>query len=181
MVPPALVAPRRYHPGMKIGELSRAASTSVETIRYYEREGLLPEPPRTDNNYRVYGEDHVERLAFIRHCRTLDMTLDEIRVLLRFKDAPAEDCGEVNQLLDEHLGHVEARIDELKALHRQLLNLRDQCLDSTSAADCGILTGIAREAAATEAESAPSNRLGHVHGTHHAQPARSSKRNDPGS
>ncbi len=165
---------------MKIGELSRAASTPVETIRYYEREGLLPEPPRTGNNYRVYGEDHVERLAFIRHCRTLDMTLDEIRVLLRFKDAPAEDCGAVNQLLDEHLGHVEARIDELKALHRQLLNLREQCVDATAAADCGILTGIAREAASSEADPAPGNRLGHVHGTHHARPGQASKREDDG-
>ena len=110
---------------MKIGELSRAAATPVETIRYYEREGLLPEPPRTENNYRVYGQDQLERLAFIRHCRTLDMTLDEIRVLLRFKDAPTEDCGAVNRLLDEHLGHVEARIHELRTLRRQLLNLKE--------------------------------------------------------
>jgi Cd(II)/Pb(II)-responsive transcriptional regulator len=158
---------------MKIGELSRAASTPVETIRYYEREGLLPEPPRTDNNYRIYGDEHLERLAFIRHCRTLDMTLDEIRVLLRFKDAPSEDCGAVNRLLDEHLGHVEARIDELRTLRRQLLNLREQCLDVTSAADCGILTSIARDAAAADADMPqPSNRLGHVHGTH--QPAQPS-------
>ena len=162
---------------MKIGELARAAATPVETIRYYERECLLPEPPRTESNYRIYGDEHLERLAFIRHCRTLDMTLDEIRVLLRFKDAPAEDCREVNQLLDEHLGHVEARIDELKALHRQLLNLREQCLDPAAAADCGILTGIARDAAAAEADlPPPSSRLGHVHGTHgtpQASPGRS--------
>jgi Cd(II)/Pb(II)-responsive transcriptional regulator len=152
---------------MKIGELSRGAATPVETIRYYEREGLLPEPPRNGSNYRIYGDEHLERLAFIRHCRTLDMTLDEIRVLLRFKDAPAADCGEVNQLLDEHLGHVEARIDELQALHRQLLHLRERCLDTTAAADCGILTGIARDAAAAEPDlPAPSSRLGHVHGTH---------------
>ena len=159
---------------MKIGELSRAAATPVETIRYYEREGLLPEPPRTENNYRVYGQDQLERLAFIRHCRTLDMTLDEIRVLLRFKDAPTEDCGAVNRLLDEHLGHVEARIHELRTLRRQLLNLREQCLDVTSAADCGILTGIARDAAAADADvPQASNRLGHVHGTHQpAQPSR---------
>jgi Cd(II)/Pb(II)-responsive transcriptional regulator len=164
---------------MKIGELARAASTPVETIRYYEREALLPEPPRTGNNYRIYGDEHLERLAFIRHCRTLDMTLDEIRVLLRFKDAPAEDCGAVNRLLDEHLGHVEARIDELKALHRQLLSLRDRCLQNTSAADCGILTGIARDAAAAETElPQPSSRLGHVHGTHPAQPSPSPRRED---
>jgi Cd(II)/Pb(II)-responsive transcriptional regulator len=165
---------------MKIGELSRAASTPVETIRYYEREGLLPEPPRSDNNYRVYGDEHLERLAFIRHCRTLDMTLDEIRVLLRFKDAPAADCGAVNRLLDEHLGHVEARIAELQALHGQLLNLREQCLDSTAAADCGILTGIARDAAAADPDlPPPSHRLGHVHGTHQAQPSQPSGPSGP--
>jgi Cd(II)/Pb(II)-responsive transcriptional regulator len=123
---------------MKIGELARAASTPVETIRYYEREGLLPEPPRTQNNYRVYGDEQRDRLAFIRHCRSLDMTLDEIRVLLRFKDAPTEDCGAVNRLLDEHLGHVEARIEELRALHGQLRSLREQCPDTALAGDCGI-------------------------------------------
>jgi Cd(II)/Pb(II)-responsive transcriptional regulator len=154
---------------MKIGELSRAASTPVETIRYYEREGLLPEPPRTDNNYRVYGPAEKERLAFIRHCRTLDMTLDEIRVLLRFKDAPGEDCGAVNRLLDEHLGHVQARIDELRALHEQLRHLREQCVDASAAGDCGIISGITREAASGEPGAvAASSGLGHVHGTHQA-------------
>jgi Cd(II)/Pb(II)-responsive transcriptional regulator len=91
---------------MKIGELARAARAQVETIRYYEREGLLPPAPRSDGNYRIYGPVHVERLAFIRHCRSLDMPLAEIRVLLRFKDAPQAECGEVNALLDEHIGHV---------------------------------------------------------------------------
>ena len=73
---------------MRIGELAKAAETQVETIRYYEREALLPQPERTDGNYRVYGPEHVERLLFIRYCRGLDMTLDEIRALLRMKDAP---------------------------------------------------------------------------------------------
>jgi len=98
---------------MKIGELALAAQTQVETIRYYEREGLLPQAPRSEGNYRIYGPEHVERLAFVRHCRSLDMTLDEIRVLLRFKDEPQAECGEVNALLDEHIGHVATRIREL--------------------------------------------------------------------
>ena len=157
---------------MKIGELARAAATAVETIRYYEREGLLPEAPRTDSNYRVYGEDQVERLAFIRHCRSLDMTLEEIRVLLRFKDSPAEDCGAVNRMLDEHMDHVETRIRELRALQKQLRALREECLQSTIAADCGILNGLVREATSPEGEPAQStSRLGHVHGTHRAQAA----------
>jgi Cd(II)/Pb(II)-responsive transcriptional regulator len=165
---------------MKIGELARAASTPVETIRYYEREGLLPEAPRTHSNYRVYGDDQVERLAFIRHCRSLDMTLDEIRVLLRFKDAPAENCGVVNQLLDEHMGHVEARIGELRALQKQLRSLREQCLSATSAGDCGILGGLARDAASADADAAPpSSQLGHVHGTHRAQQSRPDSSRSP--
>lgn len=156
---------------MRIGELARAASTPVETIRYYEREGLLPEAPRTAANYRVYGEAQLERLGFIRHCRSLDMTLDEIRVLLRFKDSPGEDCGVVNRLLDEHIGHVEERIRELNALRQQLRQLREQCPDAVSAADCGILGGL--EAAAAEPVAAqPSTRLGHVHGSHHAGESR---------
>jgi DNA-binding transcriptional MerR regulator len=93
---------------MKIGELANLTQTQVETIRYYEREGLLPETARTGGNYRIYGDAHAARLSFIRHCRGLDMTLDEIRILLHFKDAPSENCGEVNALLDEHIGHVAA-------------------------------------------------------------------------
>ncbi|MGE3924862.1 MAG: Cd(II)/Pb(II)-responsive transcriptional regulator [Lautropia sp.] len=157
---------------MKIGELAKAAATPVETIRYYERAGLLPPPPRSDGNYRVYGPEQAERLAFIRHCRSLDMTLDEIRVLLRFRDAPGDDCGEVNALIEDHIGHVSTRIRELKALERQLLRLRERCRDASAAADCGILAGLARDAAdGNAAAPMPARPLGHVHGTHRTEPA----------
>ena len=96
---------------MKIGELAKATGTQAETIRYYEREGLLPDAGRTESNYRVYGEGHARRLGFIRHCRSLDMTIGEIRTLLRFKDGPEENCDEVNALLDEHIEHVATRIN----------------------------------------------------------------------
>lgn len=162
---------------MKIGELARATDTPVETIRYYEREGLLPAAPRTHGNYRIYGDEQMGRLAFIRNCRSLDMTLDEIRVLLRFKDSPTDDCGEVNQLLEEHMGHVQSRIRELQVLYRQLRELRRQCLEATFTGDCGILNGLARDA--TEAPAAPSSRLGHVHGTHRARPAGKAGRAGP--
>ena len=112
---------------MRIGELALASQTQVETIRYYERDGLLPQAPRSEGNYRIYGPEHVERLAFVRHCRSLDMTLDEIRVLLRFRDAPQAECGEVNALLDEHIGHVATRIRELRQLEKQLKALRELC------------------------------------------------------
>lgn len=129
---------------MKIGELAAASDTVVETIRYYEREGLLPEPARTDSNYRSYGGEHLARLQFIRYCRGLDMSLDEIRVLLRFKDSPLENCGDVNTVLDEHIGHVSRRIKELRALEKELKELRAQCGEAREAQECGILEGLAR-------------------------------------
>ncbi len=146
---------------MKIGDLSKLTQTSVETIRYYEREGLLPEPNRTDGNYRIYGEAHAERLAFIRHCRSLDMTLDEIRQLLRFKDDPASDCGDVNALLDAHIGHVAERIRELRSLEKQLKSLRERCCEAKVAADCGILGELSRSVGKVKTTG-----RGHVHGTH---------------
>lgn len=148
---------------MKIGELAHRTNTQVETIRFYEREGLLAEPSRSDSNYRIYGNEHTERLSFIRHCRGLDMTLDEIRVLLRFKDAPTENCREVNELLDEHIGHVAERIQELRKLEIQLRSLREACLDAQDAQHCGILnelTVISKKPAIAH------GREGHVHGAH---------------
>ena len=75
---------------IKIGELSTASGTTIESIRFYEREGLIAEPSRTDGNYRVYGDEHVQRLVFIRRCRSLDLALAEIRELLAFKDVRAD-------------------------------------------------------------------------------------------
>ena len=109
---------------MKIGELATLADCPVQTIRYYEREGLLPPPARSDGNYRLYSPEHSERLTFIRNCRSLDMTLNEIRGLLNLRDRPQEDCASVNQLIDAHIQHVQARVAGLQALQEQLLELR---------------------------------------------------------
>ncbi|MBA1194195.1 Cd(II)/Pb(II)-responsive transcriptional regulator [Pseudomonas entomophila] len=122
---------------MKIGELAAATNCAVETIRYYERERLLPAPARSEGNYRVYTQAHVERLTFIRNCRTLDMTLDEIRSLLRLRDSPEDQCASVNALIDEHIEHVQARIDGLMALQTQLTDLRQRC--QAREAQCSIL------------------------------------------
>jgi uncharacterized protein YunC (DUF1805 family) len=89
------------------------------------------------------------------------MTLDEIRVLLRFKDVPTENCGEVNALLDEHIGHVAARIRELRSLERQLNDLRNLCQKTQDTAHCGILNELARQGPMSGSPS-----TGHVHGTH---------------
>ncbi|WP_151447652.1 Cd(II)/Pb(II)-responsive transcriptional regulator [Lacisediminimonas profundi] len=129
---------------MKIGELADLTGTQVETIRYYEREGLLPAPARSEGNFRIYADEHAQRLSFIRHCRSLDMTLDEIRQLLRFKDSPDEDCGDVNRLLDAHIGHVADRIRELRGLEKQLKALRQRCHSEQDAAHCGILNALSR-------------------------------------
>lgn len=124
---------------MKIGELARAAQCTVETIRYYEKEGLLPEPVRTASNYRSYDNRHVERLCFIRNCRALDMTHKEIQSMLRFLDTPTSDCMEVNQVLDAHIDHVDVRMAELRKLKEQLKALRQCCRGERDMKTCGIL------------------------------------------
>lgn len=143
---------------MKIGDLAKATAIPVETIRYYEREGLLPAAARTDANYRHYSEAHTQRLQFVRHCRSLDMSLDEIRALLAFQDAPGDHCADVNAVLDAHIGHVAQRIRELRTLEKQLKTLRAQCHGALDAQRCGILEGLSAPAAAPVA--------GHLGGSH---------------
>ena len=128
---------------MKIGELAQVAQCTVETVRYYEKEGLLSAPARTATNYRSYGNSHVERVRFIRNCRALDMTHEEIRTLLALMDQPAGDCGSVNQLLDKHITHVDVRIAELSHLKQQLSELRQCCQREQAVDACGILQGLA--------------------------------------
>ena len=128
---------------MKIGELATRTGATVETIRYYEKEKLLPEPSRSQGNYRLYREEHIERLQFILHCRTLDMTLDEVRTLLRYWDKPDKNCSEVNSLLDEHIQAVEIRIKELMQLKQHLLDLRQKCAREALTESCGILNALA--------------------------------------
>jgi Cd(II)/Pb(II)-responsive transcriptional regulator len=143
---------------LKIGELARHAQCPAETIRYYEREGLLPEPTRTAGNYRVYGHTHLERLGFIRNCRSLDMTLDEVRQLLRIRDLP-QSRDAVHPILDDHIAHVASRIAELRDLERQLKALRRRCASHEHA--CGILDGLGRAGARGKKSS-----VAHVRGAH---------------
>ena len=124
---------------LKIGELAAQTGYTVEAIRYYERQGLLPAPARSGGNYRLYSGAHLERLQFIRHCRSLDMALDEIRSLLSFRDHPEQSCGAVNALLDKHIVEVADRIAQLRSLERQLLELRGLCTEVQTARDCAIL------------------------------------------
>lgn len=123
---------------MRIGELGQATGVDIETIRYYEKEGLLL-PARAPNGYRAYGAAHLERLAFIRHCRALDMPLAEIKRLLDFIAHPEADCGDINRLIDDQLTRLRARLDSMRTLERQLTALRASCDAGHVAAECGIL------------------------------------------
>ncbi|MBX3145728.1 MAG: Cd(II)/Pb(II)-responsive transcriptional regulator [Gemmatimonadales bacterium] len=128
---------------LQIGDLARRTGCQVETIRYYERQGLLPKPARSRGNYRVYGPDHLEQLAFIRHCRSLGMTLEEIATLLRYRSTPVGDCQRINSLVDAHIAEIETKIAQLTELRGQLVALREQCSGPTGGGQiCGIMRGL---------------------------------------
>lgn len=127
---------------MKIGELAQAAHCTPETIRYYEKSGLLFSPQRTQANYRIYTAAHLERLRFIRNCRSLDMTHDEIRSLLDHIDHPPTDCAPVNNLIEAHIDHVDIRLQELQLLRHQLSELRQSCQRPGGLEQCGIVKSL---------------------------------------
>ena len=112
---------------ISIGRLARETGCKVQTIRYYEDIGLLPEPPRTTGNHRVYNEQHVQRLSFIRHSRELGFSLEEIREILSISDHPDQSCAIVDQIAKSHLEEVERKIDRLSALKTELEHMITQC------------------------------------------------------
>ena len=125
---------------MRIKKLADATGVDVDTIRYYEKQGLLPEPARQDNGYRDYASTHLERLAFIRHCRALEMPLVDIRTLLGALDAPGEPHPDVDRLVQEQIDKVRVRLQSMRALEKQLLLLQASCGGcSDQGTDCGIL------------------------------------------
>lgn len=132
---------------MKIGELAKRTGCEIETIRYYEREGLLPVPPRSDGNYRLYGAQDEERVQFIRHCRSLGMSLAEVRTLQTFQAEPERACDEINSLIDRHLQQTEAQIQSLMRLRSQLQSLRQSCQAAIEGRACGILQNLESAAA----------------------------------
>jgi Cu(I)-responsive transcriptional regulator len=126
---------------LAIGELGRLTGTKVETIRYYERIGLLPAPPRTAGNYRVYGPAHVSRLSFIRRSRDLGFSLDQIRALLDLSDDRSRSCEAVDAIAKEHRDEVDRKIADLRALRRELGSMIDQCRCGT-VAECRIIEAL---------------------------------------
>ena len=144
---------------MRIGELAERAGCDVQTVGFYEREGLLEEPARDGSGYRRYDERHATRLAFVRHCRSLDLPLPEVRLLLDFAAQPSQSCAQVNELLDQHISLVKQRLAALKALEKQLLALRRTC-DGDSSYPCAILESFMSSASAHACACHPTEALG---------------------
>jgi len=128
-----------------IGRLSKDTGTKVETIRYYERVGLLPAPARSEGGYRLYRIDHLKRLNFIRRARTLGFSIDEIRTLLRLADERKRPCAEVRVVAEAHLEDVRAKIADLKAMERVLRDTVARCAKGTGSR-CPVIEALYREA-----------------------------------
>lgn len=125
---------------MRIGELAKRSGVGVETIRFYEGQGLLPEPVRLENNYRDYTQKHLARLHFIRHCRLLDMSLEEIGRLTNLEKSQEEDFRVVHETIGAHIRDIEERIRELTELKLKLQSLECRCTGNHENCSCGILT-----------------------------------------
>ena len=123
---------------MKIGELASRAGCDAQTVRYYEREGLLAAPTREASGYRRYGDQHLARVDFIRHCRALDIPLADVRQLLELSAHPDQSCAQVDGLIDSKIAQVTRRIAALQALRQQLVSLRRSC-DGDPTSPCAIL------------------------------------------
>lgn len=122
-----------------IGKLSAASGVKVPTIRFYEQSGLLPEPPRTASDRRLYDDDALRRLAFIRHARQLGFDLDAIRSLLALSDLPDHACDDANRIAEQHLEAVSDKIWRLKALERELVRMTKACAADGAISACKVI------------------------------------------
>jgi Cu(I)-responsive transcriptional regulator len=128
-----------------IGELGRLTGSKIETIRYYERIGLLAAPKRTAGNYRAYGPEHLKRLSFIRRSRDLGFSLDQVRALLDLSDDRNRPCEAVDTIAKSHLAEVDRKIADLRALRRELNGMITRCHCGT-VADCRIIDALSPRA-----------------------------------
>ncbi len=130
---------------MKIGELARITGVKAETIRFYEREGILPSPARTGANYRDYDLDQASRLHFIRCARDLGFTMARVRELLDLADDQSRSCEAVDTLTRDHLSEIERKISDLTALRSELTRMLASCEQDT-VGDCRIIEALAKDA-----------------------------------
>lgn len=121
-----------------IGDMARVGNCKVQTIRYYEQIGLLPEPRRTQGNQRIYPQSHRDRLNFIRHSRELGFPLEQIRKMLALNDEPGHSCEEVDKIAHSHLVEVESRIVRLQEMKQELERMISQCAGGL-VSDCRII------------------------------------------
>ena len=120
------------------GKLAKLAKVHAETIRYYEKVGLMPSPPRSAGGHRVYGQTHLKRLAFVRRCRELGFNLEEIRDFLALVDGGKYTCGEVLQLTQAHISDIKLKIRDLQKMKKTLTEMSNQC-SGKEAPECPIV------------------------------------------
>lgn len=130
---------------MLIGTLAEAAGVGVETVRFYEREGLIPEPPRSASGYRLYDEDAVRRLRFIRSAKDLGFTLAETKELLELRVTDSAGCDEVAARTRRKIARVDARIRELRRIRRSLQQLVRSCDEKEQTGECPIIDALDHE------------------------------------
>lgn len=127
-----------------IGALSKQTGCHIETVRYYERIGVLLTPPRTAGGHRLYGKEHIKRLMFVRRSRELGFSLGEIRTLLKLVDGKQYTCREVKALMEEHLGDIKKKISDLKRLQKTLADISSQC-EGGMVPECPIIDALFEE------------------------------------
>ncbi|WP_119300949.1 MerR family transcriptional regulator [Dongia deserti] len=132
-----------------IGALSESSGVNIETIRYYERIGLLPAPPRSAGRHRLYGDAHRQRLVFIRRARELGFSLEEVRTLLGLGGGHVLTCGEVEALAQRHIAAIREKVRDLKRLERILSDLAARCTGQT-VPECPILDGLNAESSTAQ-------------------------------
>ncbi len=125
-----------------IGQLAKRTRVNIETIRYYERRGLLPEPPRRESGYRQYSHDAVARLEFIRHGKELGFSLTEIAELLALRVDPDTSCADVRTRAEAKIADVRERIQSLSRIEEALTRLAAQCRGRGPTSDCPILDAL---------------------------------------
>jgi len=126
---------------LPIGELSRRTGCNIETIRYYEKIGVLPPPRRTEGGHRIYGADHVRRLSFVCRARGLGFTLEEVRALLRL-DEQGQPCAEVKEVAVAHLTEVRSKVADLRAMEAALEILVSRCAEGEKSG-CPLIEALA--------------------------------------
>ena len=146
-----------------IGKLAKQANVHVETVRYYERRGLIPRPRRTVANYRLYSPENLRQVKFIKQAQALGFSLKEIKKLLTLRATPRARCADVRAYASQKIEDIDAKIRSLASMRKALQNLRDECSGKGLATECPILESLDSEPGTIE-EQTKINPKGEVHG-----------------